>query len=474
MSDLLERLARKLANPLQKLERVVRQTGKVSKLQKLLKNHKEIRENINTIRFKGFTCLHLCCLHGYEDCVEYLLTKAGADCNVLTADDGSTPLHMTCWSGNLYIILMLSQGCSISQISCVNKNGYTPLHYSCAGGHAEVYEFLIDHGADVTARTLNEGFTPLLISAYNNQLNAVQYLIDCSDIHVDEIDAKGRTSLMLAVAAGNLRMIRYLLKAGADINAVDDDGKRPINYCSASKDNQSKRLLESYIKNGMLQVKEHSKSTDSSKSPTDSSKVRRKSRRSLKSAISSGSSTSSGSSDTPNDVATASTSTYSSSSNKYNDISSKYNTYNTSNFTNIKAPKPEYPETVYIKKPDNKDVNAPELHVDPISNILGFNSSANNKINTNEKNEEQKGDSYGTIFELPSMPSMFTFSTQEAPTHQPVPTGQLENKTTELKTSTVAATAQNNFVPAVSNDLKGWSNIDDSDSDDEGFSAWSK
>ena len=134
MKDIIDRITRKFSNPLQKLERIVRQTGKVHKLQRLIEHHPEIKNNLDTIRFKGFTCLHLCCLHGFEDCVEYLLNKVNVDSNVETLEDGSTPMHMTCWSGHLYIILMLSQGPKIN-ISCVNRNGFTPLHYACAGGY---------------------------------------------------------------------------------------------------------------------------------------------------------------------------------------------------------------------------------------------------------------------------------------------------------------------------------------------------
>lgn len=378
MKDIIDRITRKFSNPLQKLERIVRQTGKVHKLQRLIEHHPEIKNNLDTIRFKGFTCLHLCCLHGFEDCVEYLLNKVNVDSNVVTLDDGSTPLHMTCWSGNLYIILMLSQGSTNN--SCVNRNGFTPLHYACAGGHAEVYEFLLDHGADLNARTYNDGFTPLLIASFNGQLNAVQYLIEYCDVHVDEVDAKGRTSLMIAISAGNLRLIRYLLKAGADLNTIDDEGKKPINHCKSSNDNQSKRLLESYIKNGLQAKDSISMSSDSIKSPN---KLARKGRRSYK-TISSGSSTSSGSSDTPNNgtLATASTSRETRSDSSYSSDRKQANPVSYTKASEASTISSNYADTSSKYLSRYSTSNAPEPEA---SDLAGFTTSSalsyNNDLN---------------------------------------------------------------------------------------------
>src|SRR5258708_20217073 len=47
-------------------------------------------------------------------------------------------------------------------------------------------------------------------------------------VAVDARDADGRTPLMLAVAQGRLGILRLLLARGADPNAVDNAGHRPL------------------------------------------------------------------------------------------------------------------------------------------------------------------------------------------------------------------------------------------------------
>lgn len=78
-STIQERLRRKLSDDNAKLERICRETGKVTKLASLLKRRPDI--NVNEIRFKGWTLLHLCSLHGFVECVEFLL-KVGADSSI--------------------------------------------------------------------------------------------------------------------------------------------------------------------------------------------------------------------------------------------------------------------------------------------------------------------------------------------------------------------------------------------------------
>ena len=54
---------------------------------------------------------------------------------------------------------------------------WTPLHFACHAGILDVVEYLLEHGADLEARTLNEA-TPLMRAIEASKPELVQYLID--------------------------------------------------------------------------------------------------------------------------------------------------------------------------------------------------------------------------------------------------------------------------------------------------------
>lgn len=136
----VDRLSRKLAGVHDKLERICRVTGNLDKLKKI--HTSATVDDINKIRFvrtfnlssllfsllirillqKGLTPLHLCCLHGQVQCVQYLLDVAGADHRARSDDDGATPIHFACWGGSrLIVIMLMERGNSLHESSKVNS-----------------------------------------------------------------------------------------------------------------------------------------------------------------------------------------------------------------------------------------------------------------------------------------------------------------------------------------------------------------
>jgi ankyrin repeat protein len=61
---------------------------------------------------------------------------------------------------------------------------------------------------------------------------------------VEKRDRKGRTPLHHAVRDESLYFIRQLLEAGADINAEDNRGHTPIDYCSISIERGFQKRME--------------------------------------------------------------------------------------------------------------------------------------------------------------------------------------------------------------------------------------
>lgn len=81
-----------------------------------MKRNKDI--NINLLIFDGWSPLHLACLNGFIDIVEFLIFHANANPISRNLTNNTTPLHMACWSGQLDVVRLLIEkaGCSISGI----------------------------------------------------------------------------------------------------------------------------------------------------------------------------------------------------------------------------------------------------------------------------------------------------------------------------------------------------------------------
>ncbi|XP_066598176.1 ankyrin repeat domain-containing protein 49-like [Prorops nasuta] len=89
-----------------------------------------------------------------------------------------------------------------SLLYATDQDGYTPLHRACYGNHPEVIKWLIDQGADISAKT-NDGWQPLHSACYWN----------------------------------NIECISLLLSYGADINATSKGDQTPLHLVSANSHN---------------------------------------------------------------------------------------------------------------------------------------------------------------------------------------------------------------------------------------------
>src|SRR5206468_11948879 len=95
-------------------------------------------------------------------------------------------------------------------------NGQTALMWAAAAGHGPVVQALIDHGADINARS-NSGATPLLFAVRRGDMAAVRALVAAgADVKAARPD--GATPLLVAVINGHAGLVDLLLDKGADPN----------------------------------------------------------------------------------------------------------------------------------------------------------------------------------------------------------------------------------------------------------------
>ncbi|MBS4168055.1 ankyrin repeat domain-containing protein [Parachlamydia sp. AcF125] len=105
-----------------------------------------------------------------------------------------------------------------SFVNKISEVGFSLLHYAAYHDRPKVVQFLIQKGADVTARD-KEGYLPLHWAAAQGSVKVVKLLLTR---HPASIDAKGmfdRTPLHRAVFNGKNGAVNLLIKEGANLNA---------------------------------------------------------------------------------------------------------------------------------------------------------------------------------------------------------------------------------------------------------------
>ncbi|MBF0147498.1 MAG: ankyrin repeat domain-containing protein [Magnetococcales bacterium] len=156
----------------------------------------------------------------------------------------------------------LDQG---ADVNAPSKSGMTPLMWAVQEGHDEIAGYLLKKGADVNAFHLRGGCSALILAAEWLRPTMVDLLIDngadinfktkrqwtailkTADLKIKDaeegkkqmqiaqtllskgadvkaVNSEGRTPLILAANRGNVEMVQLLLKQGAEVDAKDTQG----------------------------------------------------------------------------------------------------------------------------------------------------------------------------------------------------------------------------------------------------------
>jgi len=245
-------------------DEVNRQSSAIAKRREQLRRWDESetnRESSNIkisqrVKFQQAYVFLAACSSSDQDEVEKLL-KRGVDINTSNID-GLTALHQACIDNNLLMVEYLLN--RSADINCQDNEGWTPLHAAASCGNLDIVKYLISRGAIVDVCN-NEGELPIDIAEgddiiaflendmrrkgiddeqarnieheimlkhaqdwlNNNQKNSSKSLAE-TIVH----QRTGATALHVAAAKGYLDVIDVLIRAGANINAVDNDGWTPL------------------------------------------------------------------------------------------------------------------------------------------------------------------------------------------------------------------------------------------------------
>ncbi|KAF6204958.1 hypothetical protein GE061_019125 [Apolygus lucorum] len=200
---------------------------------------------VNAKTIMGATPLLLALLAGHED-VATLLCKKGASITDAIGR-GSTPCHLAAAIGQTKVIkLLLKLGADVNKI---DSNGWTPLHRACESGSLDCTTQLIDEGCSVNSPA-ERGITPLFLSVRSNNINVVKLLVNkgakfdenalneaarlgfanIMELLLDRFPNSSNGTQLLSIAVGNLQpeIIKMLVDRGADVNAENREGSKPL------------------------------------------------------------------------------------------------------------------------------------------------------------------------------------------------------------------------------------------------------
>ncbi|KNA13488.1 hypothetical protein SOVF_116460 [Spinacia oleracea] len=228
----------------------------------------ELKLDVNVKDAEGETPLVHAARQGHIATVNYLL-EHGAD-PAIPSDLGATALHHAAGIGNLELMkLLLSKGAPVDSQS----DSGTSLIWAAGHGQKDAVEVLLENHANLwrlahavvvvpnseTDESItpfmnvwadliicafllqpnsetDESITPLLSAVAAGSLACLEQLIQAGA--KANISAGGTTPLHIAADIGACDLINCLLKAGADPDATDEDGQKPVQV-AATRGNKS-------------------------------------------------------------------------------------------------------------------------------------------------------------------------------------------------------------------------------------------
>jgi ankyrin repeat protein len=121
-----------------------------------------------------------------------------------------------------------------SQARALSVDGFTALHLAVFAEQEEAAQVLIEHGADVNARSTGAiARVPALgTAAFVRSVPLARLLLD-NGADVNGQGEGGFTALHTAAQNGDEEIVRLLLERGADVNVATAQGKQPADLAKS-------------------------------------------------------------------------------------------------------------------------------------------------------------------------------------------------------------------------------------------------
>jgi len=155
--------------------------------------------------------------------IKHLLGKKGNAVDKIT-HDGRTYMFWAAYKGNLEMMQYLSDKGAKSNIE--DAHGYTVLNFAANAGQSnpKLYDFLLEHDANIDATTRNGANALLLVSAGAKDMDILEYFMG-KGLAFDSVDDNDNGIFQYAAKGGNLELLKTLADKGADVKRINKKGE---------------------------------------------------------------------------------------------------------------------------------------------------------------------------------------------------------------------------------------------------------
>ncbi len=142
------------------------------------------------------------------------------------------PLTANCYAGYVAegniekVSLMIDAG---MDINTRDSEGTPPLCTAARNDQNEMALWLVNHGADIDAISVDRGYSAVMDAVWKNNYELAKTLVEAGS-NLNFVSNDGQTALILAVGAGNEPMCELLASNGADVLTKDHMGMSALSY----------------------------------------------------------------------------------------------------------------------------------------------------------------------------------------------------------------------------------------------------